>query len=288
MVCFVIVGCNTCGSCTSNIPQRKKWSVPLCLGALLPEFAYSSANQEKSNSQLLDGEVFQQAMTLVDSIGHWARSIVSPVAVPVHKNRRHLRERCANARHYNGHLSAGTPGIDVTEDGVDAHRDGASVPTVSIDMADGTCYERTALDNQLDVQPELNACCNGNTGISEPMEPSRILSSETECDHIHKLVDTLDVKSDAISLVADELACPLLTFSTERDSLRSVATCRACATNFTIFAIALRFPQRDRFAVFSQIPFPWLPGPPTRDANYGEGVYAEISAGASNADVPRF
>ena len=82
MVCFVIVGCNACGSCTSNIPQRKKWPVPLCLEALLPEDIDASAALKMRSPKSQDDEYVYEGLSMVHSIGHWISNMVAPDAKP--------------------------------------------------------------------------------------------------------------------------------------------------------------------------------------------------------------
>ena len=56
--------------------------------------------------------------------------------------------------------------------------------------------------------------------------------------------------------------CQFLRFLFEHETCRAGMACKNNACVLTCFAVAARFPLRERNRVYSSIPFPWLPGPP--------------------------
>ena len=77
----------------------------------------------------------------------------------------------------------------------------------------------------------------------------------------------LAASNDMDAWVADSsylpCPCPCLSFNVETETLRAAASGRQAAVVLTVFAIRIRFAERDRCKVFCSIPLPWLPAPPS-------------------------
>jgi len=88
-------------------------------------------------------------------------------------------------------------------------------------------------------------------------------NSEVQYDSEPCTLDTIgtELRKGPNDIVRAE-PCQFLRFLFEHETCRAGMACKNNACVLTCFAVAARFPLRERNRVYSSIPFPWLPGPP--------------------------
>ena len=79
-----------------------------------------------------------------------------------------------------------------------------------------------------------------------------------ELEDTHVAIDTRVADNSCL-----RFPCPCLSFNFETERMRAAVSCRQAAVALTVFAISIRFAERDRCKVFCSIPLPWLLAPPS-------------------------